>query len=59
MKHDETYYDGIQLLAYKYRKTPWWKWIRRLKLRRVMHTRWGHFIQEVSDERESTGGDPS
>ncbi len=57
MKHDENYYDEIQLLAYKYRKTRRWRWVKRLKLRRLMHTRWGHFIQEVSDELENTGGD--
>lgn len=57
MKHDEYYYDEIQRFAYLYRKTRRWRWIKRLKLRRIIFTRWGHFIQEVSDERENTGGD--
>lgn len=58
MKHDETYYDEIQLLAYMYRNTRRYRWIKRLKLKHLIRTRWGHFIQEVSDERENTGGSP-
>jgi hypothetical protein len=54
MQHDD-FYEKLGDLAYEYRMTPWWKPFKAFKLRREIHRRWNHFIQEVCDEQDTSG----
>lgn len=55
MKRPDKYYDEIYDLACQVRKTEWWQWRTRKKLRAEIHLRWKHFIEEISNEQDTSG----
>lgn len=55
MKRPDKYYDLIYDLAHQYRKTEWWEWRKRKKLLKEIHLRWLHFVEEISNEQDTSG----
>lgn len=60
MKHDD-FYDKLYELAAEYKATRWWRPFKAHRLKKEIHRRWKHFIQEVCDghnDTNSSAGEP-
>lgn len=54
MKNDD-FYDELGELAHTYKNTRWWRFFKKRSLKKEIHRRWHHFIQEVCDEQDTSG----